>query len=114
MTNYMHFTVEQTDQQLLLQPDATTAAKVQDPFDFLLTWVNRISQFSQIQPEQGADWIQIRFYFNSEPFCLHYEHYSDCYWIDADSQASLVVLSQLAALIVSIQHNHGLSQPSAS
>jgi len=79
--------------------------------NLLSSWLQSLNGLSQIQPEQGADWIQIRFYFQSQPFCLHYEHYSDCYWIDADSQASLVLLSQLAQFITSFEHNHGLSQP---
>jgi len=103
---------EQFPLQLELAPPLNVG--VADPMESLLSWVQSIKEFSQIQAEQGADWVQIRFYFNSLPFCLHYEHYSDCYWIDADSQASLVILSELAALIVSIQHNHGLSQSSAS
>lgn len=79
----------------------------------IFQWLKHVPEFSQLQIEQGADWIQVRFYFNCEPFCLHYEHYSDCYWIDADSQASLVILSQLATLITSIEYNHGLSLPSS-
>lgn len=95
--------------RLLLTP--TTTADFLDPFEPLQAWLHSISEFSQIQPEQGADWVQIRFYFQKQPFWLHYEHYSECYWIDADSQASLVVLSQLAEFIRSIEHNHRLSLP---
>ncbi|RVU41953.1 DUF3630 family protein [Rheinheimera riviphila] len=95
--------------RLLLTP--TVAAAFAEPFAPLKAWLHSVKEFSQIQPEQGADWIQIRFYFQMQPFCLHYEHYSDCYWIDADSQASLVLLSQLAEFIASIEHNHRLSQP---
>jgi hypothetical protein len=100
---------EQVPERLLLTP--RVPATFADPFEPLKAWLQNINEFSQIQPEQGADWIQIRFYFQTQPFCLHYEHYSDCYWIDADSQASLVLLSQLAGFIASIEHNHRLSQP---
>ncbi len=79
--------------------------------NLLSSWLQSLNGLSQIQPEQGADWIQIRFYFQLQPFCLHYEHYSDCYWIDADSQASLVLLSQLAEYLSSTEHNHRLSLP---
>ena len=101
--------IHSTSSQLQLHP--TTPLAVYDPFEPLKNWLYQISEFSQIQPEQGADWIQIRFYFRMQPFCLHYEHYSECYWIDADSQASLVLLSQLAEFITSIEHNHRLSLP---
>lgn len=99
--------------RLLLTPilTPTIAAAFLDPFEPLKTWLHSISEFSQIQAEQGADWVQIRFYFQMQPFWLHYEHYSECYWIDADSQASLVLLSQLAEFIRSIEHNHRLSLP---
>jgi|GEM_PF-2421803 len=112
MPDQLHFRVELTQittPQLLLHP--TTQLSVADPFAPLKAWLQNINECSQIQAEQGADWIQIRFYFQMQPFCLHYEHYSDSYWIDADSQASLVLLSQLAEFIASIEHNHRLSQP---
>lgn len=112
MPEQFHFRVELTQgRSLLLQLYPTPALALTDPFKGLTAWLKGISAFSQIQPEQGADWIQIRFYFQMQPFCLHYEHYSECYWIDADSQASLVLLSQLAELIISIEHNHRLSLP---
>lgn len=112
MPDQFHFRVELTDAtRAQLQLYVTTAITFVDPFEPLKAWLQNINEFSQIQPEQGADWIQIRFYFQMQPFCLHYEHYSDCYWIDADSQAGLVLLSQLAQLITSIEQNHGLSQP---
>jgi hypothetical protein len=79
--------------------------------ELLKSWLQNSTAFSQIQAEQGADWIKIRFYFKTQPFYLHFEHYSECYWIDADSQVSLVLLSQLAEFITSIEHNHGLRQP---
>jgi hypothetical protein len=112
MPDQLHFRVELTDAtpaQLQLYP--TTAPAFIDLFEPLQAWLHRINEFSQIQPEQGADWIQIRFYFQMQPFYLRFEHYSDCYWIDADSQASLVLLSQLAEFITSIEYNHRLSQP---
>jgi hypothetical protein len=112
MPDQFQFKVELTNSKparLLLAP--TAAPTFVDPIAPLKDWLQNINEFSQIQPEQGADWIQIRFYFQTQPFCLHYEHYSDCYWIDADSQASLVLLSQLAGFIASIEHNHRLSQP---
>lgn len=77
-------------------------------------WLRRAAAFQQIQAEQGADWVKIRFHFQQQPFCLHFEHYSESCWIDADSQVSLVLLSQLADFILSIECNHGLNQPSSA
>jgi hypothetical protein len=112
MPDPFHFRVELTQStpaQLQLYP--TSPLTIVDPYAPLKNWLHSVTEFSQIQPEQGADWIQIRFYFQLQPFSLHYEHYSDCYWIDADSQASLVLLSQLAEYLSSIEHNHRLSLP---
>ncbi len=112
MPDHFHFRVELTQSKpLQLQLHPTTPLAFADPFEPLKAWLKGMTEFSQIQPEQGADWIQIRFYFQTQPFYLHFEHYSDCYWIDADSQAGLVLLSQLAEFITRIEQNHTLSQP---
>lgn len=118
MPEHFYCRVELTQSQplhLLLFPthpiDPTGPFVVADPFAQFTAWLRSFNEMSKIQPEQGADWFQIRFYFQMQPFCLHYEHYSDCYWIDADSQASLVLLSTLAEFIASFEYNHRLSQP---
>jgi len=104
----------QTEDLRPLRLCANSTLPAQAICEQLCGWLASMHECSQIQPEQGADWVQIRFYFQRQPFCLHYEHYSDCYWIDADSQASLVLLSQLAELITSTEDNHRLSLPSSS
>lgn len=75
----------------------------------LKCWLQQLPELELHQSEQGADWLQIRFYFRHQPFYLHYEHYSDCYWIDADSKGNAVLLSQLAEVIESFEQNHMLS-----
>lgn len=75
----------------------------------LQCWLQQLPELELQQSEQGADWLQIRFYFRRQPFYLHYEHYSDCYWIDADSKGNTVLLSQLAEVIQSFEQNHMLS-----
>jgi hypothetical protein len=111
MSEYFQFRVELLDgppMQLLLYPSQPPNSA--SLFTLLTAWLKQTAQFSQIQAEQGADWIKIRFYFQAQPFYLNFVHYGDCYWIDADSHASHVLLSPLAEFIASIECNHGLSR----
>jgi hypothetical protein len=115
MQHLFEFSVEQAEQDCpVLQLVAKRYPAPEQMMAQLSGWLRQAAAFEQIQAEQGADWVNIRFHYQQQPFCLHYEHYSESCWIDADSQVSLVLLSQLADFILSIECNHGLNQPSSA
>lgn len=96
----MQFLIQQTTDQLLLQPQQQLPAP-ELLLPFFSRWLKSLPQLSQIQAEQGLDWLHIRFYFQSAAFALHYEHYSDSCWVDADNATAAVLLSELASLLSS-------------
>ncbi len=96
----MQFSIVQSAELLLLQPQQ----QLPQPellLPFFSNWLKSFPQLSQIQAEQGLDWLQIRFYFHNAAFALHYEHYSDSCWVDADNATAAVLLSELASLFSS-------------
>lgn len=94
-----------TEGQLLLQPSQPLPDS-ELLLPFFKNYLQNMPQLSQLQAEQGLDWLQIRFYFCNAVFALHYEHYSDSCWVEADNAAGAVLLSDLASLL---QSNSALS-----
>ncbi len=62
-------------------------------------WLQHFAPISRLQTETSLDLVLIRFYFNDQPFYLHAEHYSESCWIDTDSQAADMLLSELHRLL---------------
>ena len=96
----MQFSITQSAELLLLQPQQ----QLPEPgllMPFFLKWLQQFPELSQLQAEQGLDWLYIRFYFHNAAFALHYEHYSDSCWVDADNATAAVLLSELASLLSS-------------
>ena len=90
----MFSTVHQQSQHLrLLSQHTFDSTEVATKFT---TWLQQIPALSQVRCEQGLDVIEIRFWFQSESFYGHYEHYSESFWIDTDSVGALMLLSELA------------------
>lgn len=90
--------VTQFEQQLLLQPQQQLP-QTELLLNYFSQWLKSMPALSQLQAEQGLDWLQIRFYFRDSAFALHYEHYSDSCWVEADNAAGAVLLSELASLM---------------
>ena len=65
----------------------------------LQQWLQRFTPIGRLQTESSLDLMLIRFYFNDQPFYLHAEHYSESCWIDTDSQAADMLLSELHRLL---------------
>lgn len=65
----------------------------------LQQWLQNFAPISRLQTESSLDLVLIRFYFNEQPFYLHAEHYSESCWIDTDSQAADMLLSELHRLL---------------
>lgn len=94
----MQFFIEESAELLLLQPRQQLPAP-ELLLSFFCQWLKSFPQLSQLQAEQGLDWLHIRFYFHNVAFALHYEHYSDSCWVDADNATAAVLLSDLASLL---------------
>ncbi|WP_306520015.1 DUF3630 family protein [Rheinheimera sp.] len=94
----MQFFIEESAELLLLQPQQQLPTP-ELLLPFFSGWLKSFSQLSQLQAEQGLDWLHIRFYFHNAAFALHYEHYSDSCWVDADNATAAVLLSDLASLL---------------
>lgn len=94
----MQFFIEESAELLLLQPQQQLPAP-ELLLPFFSGWLKSVPQLSQLQAEQGLDWLHIRFYFHNAAFALHYEHYSDSCWVDADNATAAVLLSDLASLL---------------
>lgn len=96
----MQFFIEASSELLLLHPQKQLPAP-----ELLLPlfhqWLQQFPELSQLQAEQGLDWLHIRFYFHNAAFALHYEHYSDSCWVDADNATAAVLLSDLSSLLSS-------------
>ena len=96
----MQFFIEASSELLLLHPQQQLPAP-----ELLLPlfqqWLQQFPELSQLQAEQGLDWLHIRFYFHNAAFALHYEHYSDSCWVDADNATAAVLLSDLSSLLSS-------------
>jgi hydroxyacyl-ACP dehydratase HTD2-like protein with hotdog domain len=65
----------------------------------LLQWLQRFAPVSRLQMESSLDLVLIRFYYCDQPFYLHAEHYSESCWIDTDSRAADMLLSELHRLL---------------
>lgn len=65
----------------------------------LQQWLQNFAPISRLQTETSLDLVLIRFYFNEQPFYLHAEHYSESCWIDTDSRAADMLLSELHRLL---------------
>ncbi len=79
-----------------------TFARQPDPVSdgpLLQQWLQNFAPISRLQPENSLDLMLIRFYFGDQPFYLHAEHYSESCWIDTDSQAAVMLLSELHRLL---------------
>lgn len=89
----VHTPTPQLQLSFVRQPDPVA--------DLLLLqqWLQRFTPISRLQTESSLDLVLIRFYFNDEPFYLHAEHYSESCWIDTDSQAADMLLSELHRLL---------------
>ena len=96
----MQFLIKNQTQQLLLTPQQTLPAP-ELLLPFFCSWLKAIPDLTQVQAEQGLDWLHIRFYFQNAAFALHYEHYSDSCWVDTDNTTAAVLLSDLASLLQS-------------
>lgn len=93
----MQFFIAQSAELLLLQPQQQLPAP-ELLLPFFCQWLKSFPELKQMQAEQGLDWLHIRFYFRNVAFALHYEHYSDSCWVDADNTTAAVLLSDLASL----------------
>jgi len=75
------------------QPDPATDAPL------LQQWLQQFAAISRLQTELSMDLVLIRFSFRDQPFYLHAEHYTEACWIDTDSPAADMLLSDLHRLL---------------
>lgn len=98
----MQFTVELRPTQLWLLPDREQRQDLPDQQQLLplvSAWLAGFPALSQFQMAQGTDWLQWRFFFADQPFMLHFEHYTESFWIEADTSSAVMLLSELACCL---------------
>lgn len=81
--------------QLVFSPQpnpATDAAQ-------LVAWLQQFPAIDRVQVELSMDLVLIRFTWDQQPFYLHLEHYTEACWIDTDSTAADMLMSELAQLL---------------
>jgi hypothetical protein len=71
------------------RPDLATDAPL------LRQWLQQFAPISRLQTEISMDLVLIRFSFAEQTFYLHAEHYTEACWIDTDSAAADMLLSEL-------------------
>ncbi len=95
----MQFTVELRQPQLWLTPNTDPEQVLPDQQQLLplvSQWLEGFPALSQFQTAQGTDWLQWRFSFADQPFTLQFEHYTESFWVEADTSSAVMLLSALA------------------
>jgi hypothetical protein len=84
---------------LLLTPETSVQAPLPDQQQLLpqvSAWLRQFPALSNLSTAQGTDWLQWRFSFAEQTFMLQYEHYTESFWIEADTDSTVMVMSELA------------------
>ncbi len=98
----MQFTVELRQSQLWLTPAIDQGQVLPDQQQLLplvSRWLEGFPALSQFQTAQGTDWLQWRFSFADQAFMLQFEHYTESFWVEADTSTAVMLLSELACCL---------------
>lgn len=98
----MQFSIERRQSQLWLTPDIDQGQVLPDQQQLLplvSAWLEGFPALSQLQTAQGTDWLQWRFSFADQPFMLQFEHYTESFWVEADTSLAVMLLSELACCL---------------
>lgn len=102
----LHFTVNFNTKAspvvLLLAPivdNNTLLPDQQQLLGLVCAWLQQFSALTQLGTSTGTDWLQWRFCFSDQMFILHFEHYTESFWIEADTELAVVLLSELACYL---------------
>lgn len=88
--------------QLWLLPDQDLYPVLPDQQQLLplvSAWLGSFPALSQLQTAWGTDWLQWRFSFADQPFMLQFEHYTESFWVEADTSSAVMLLSELACCL---------------
>ncbi len=84
--------------QLLLLP-ITDLPDQQQLLPLVCAWLRQYPAITNLSTAQGTDWLQWRFSFANQTFMLHFEHYTESFWIEADTDSAVMLLSELACCL---------------
>lgn len=94
--------------QLLLLPEACLPDQ-QQLLPLVCTWLLQYPAITNLSSEQGTDWLQWRFSFANQTFMLQFEHYTESFWIEADTDSAVMLLSELACCLQQTDFNQNCS-----